>query len=360
MKKSFSFFLLIFVFVGLLAHSNAYSQSSSDAETPLFYPGAPNPARIQFLTKYSSAYDVTPKSNKKFRDFVFGGEENEEQAVGKPYGVAMYKGAIYVVDTRGAGYVIFDVAAGKWRKVTGSGDGHMKKPINITIDKDGTRYVTDTDRELVIVFNENDRYIRTLGTKGQFRPSDTAIVGDRLYVSDVLNHKIHVLDKNTGESLFTFGKSGNRAGEMVHPTNLAVGPDDTLYVSDTTNFRIQQFTLDGEFIRELGQVGTGAGQFARPKGVAVDKSGIIYAVDAAFQNVQMFDEQGRMLMFFGGAGGDKRGRMNLPTVVKLDYDNVEYFQKFVADGFEIEYLILVVNQFGTNKVQVFGFGSETD
>ena len=86
---------------------------------------------------------------------------------------------------------------------------------------------------------------------------------------------------------------------------------------------------------------------------------MLYVVDSAFQNVQMFDDKGRTLMFFGGAGTG-RGDMNLPTVVKIDYDNVEYFQNLVADGFEIEYLLVVVNQFGSNKVQVFGFGSETD
>jgi DNA-binding beta-propeller fold protein YncE len=359
MKKSSFFALMVAVVVGLFASSVAYSQSSGDGDTPLFYPPSPNPPRIQYLTKFSSAYDVSTKSSKKFRDFVFGGEENEEQALTKPYGAAIHEGAIYVVDTRGAGYVVFDVANGEYRKVSGGGNGAMKKPINITIDDDGTRYVTDTDREVIIVFDANDRFVRTLGTSGQFRPIDTAIVGDRLYVTDLMNQKVHVLDKNTGDTLFTFGKPGTRPGQLAHPTNLALGPDNTIYVSDTTNFRIQQFTLDGEHIRELGQVGTGAGQFARPKGVAVDKDSILYVVDAAFQNVQMFDKQGRTLMFFGGAGKG-RGGMELPTVVKIDYDNVEYFQKFVADGFEIEYLILVVNQFGLNKLQVFGFGSETD
>jgi DNA-binding beta-propeller fold protein YncE len=359
MKNSSFLLLMIVAAAGLTANSDAFAQSSADGEPPLFYPPSPNPPRIQYLTKYSSAFDVSQGGSRKFRDFVFGGEESEDQILEKPYGVAIHKGAIYVIDTRGEGYVVFDVAAGKWRKVTGSGDGRMKKPINIAIDEDGTRYVTDTEREVVIVFNEDDRFMRTIGAPGQFRPSDAAISGDRLYVTDVMNHKVHVLNKYTGETLFAFGKSGNGEGEMVHPTNLAIAPDDTLYVSDTTNFRIQQFTLDGEYIRELGEVGTGAGNFARPKGVAIDNDGTLYVVDAAFQNVQVFDSRGRALMFFGGAGR-ARGKMNLPTVVKVDYDNVEYFQKYVADGFEIEYLILVVNQFGSNKVQVFGFGSETD
>jgi DNA-binding beta-propeller fold protein YncE len=359
MKTWQSLTLLLFLIVGLLAQPEALAQSRKDGEPPLFYPPAPNPARIQYLAKYSSKYDVTTKEGKGFRDFIFGGEDMEEQALEKPYGAAIYKGAIYVVDTRGGGYVVFDVGAGKFRKVTGRGNGKMEKPINITIDDDGTRYVTDTEREAVIVFDRNDRFVTTLGESGQFKPVDTAIVGERLYVTDIMNQMVHVLDKRSGETLFAFGRAGTRKGQFAHPTNLAVGPDETIYVSDTTNFRIQQFTLDGEYIRDLGQVGTGAGQFARPKGLAVSQDGVLYVVDSAFQNVQMFDDKGRTLMFFGGAGTG-RGDMNLPTVVKIDYDNVEYFQNLVADGFEIEYLLVVVNQFGSNKVQVFGFGSETD
>jgi DNA-binding beta-propeller fold protein YncE len=334
----------------------APDQSESD-EQPVFFPPAPNPPRLQYLTKYSSAYDVS-ESNSKLRSFIFGGEENEEQILQKPYGVAVHEGAIYVVDTRGSGYVVFDVAQRKWRNVTGGGDGAMEKPINITIDEDGTRYVTDTQREVIIVFDNKDRFVRTIGEPGQFRPIDVLIKDNRLYVTDALHQVVHVLDKRSGESLFQFGRAGVGKGQLLHPTNLALAPDDTIYISDTTNFRIQQFSLEGEFIRELGTVGTGFGQFARPKGIDVDRDGRIYVVDAAFQNVQIFDDQGRILMFFGGAGNE-RGALNLPTAIKIDYDNVEYFRKYAAPGFEIEYLVLVINQFGEQKVSVFGFGSET-
>lgn len=358
MMKSPFLSLLVIIFAAALGPADAAPKSSEDVEPPLFYPPAPNAPRIQYLAKFSSAYDVS-SGNRKLRNFVFGGEDKEEQVVNKPYGVAIHEGAIFVVDTRGAGYVVFDVAQGEWRTVTSGGNGAMKKPINITIDEDGTRYITDTEREVILIFDKNDRFVRTLGEKGQFRPVDVAIVGDRLYVTDILNQKVHALDKNSGETLFTFGKAGSGPGQMVHPTNLAIGPDDTVYISDTNNFRVQQFTLDGEFIRELGSVGTGFGQFARPKGLDVDRDGRLYVVDAAFQNVQLFDDQGQILMYFGGPSNG-RGGMQLPTVVKIDYDNVEYFRKYAAPGFEIEYLALVVSQFGPNKVAVFGFGSESD
>jgi DNA-binding beta-propeller fold protein YncE len=333
-------------------------ESDARPQDVLFYPPAPDEPRLQYLTKFSSALDVSARSA-GMREFVFGGQQFEEQLVNKPYGVAMYEGSVFVVDTRGGGYGVFDLAAGNSRMVRGSGPGAMPKPINITIDADGTRYVTDTEREAVLVFDRDDRYQRTLGKPDQFQPVDVAIAGDRLYVSDVEHHKVDVLDKRTGETLLTIGEPGSEPGQLFHPTNLAIGPDDTLYVSETSNFRISHFTLEGEFIRTIGNIGTQPGQFARPKGIALDREGRIYVVDAAFGNVQLLDADGTPLTFFGEPGAGGPGGIYLPTAVKVDYDNVEYFRKYAAPGFEVEYLVLVASQFGQNKVAVFGFGSAT-
>jgi hypothetical protein len=70
----------------------------------------------------------------------------------------------------------------------------------------------------------------------------------------------------------------------------------------------------------------------------------------------MFNDQGQTLMFFGGAGND-RGKMNIPAGIAIDYDKVEYFRKFADPEFELEYIVLVANQFGPNKISVYGFGS---
>jgi DNA-binding beta-propeller fold protein YncE len=329
--------------------------SAADDGPVLFYPPPPDEPRLQYLKKFSSRLDLSAKSS-RMRNLIFGGAEFEGHDINKAYGVAIFEGAIYAIDTEGNGYVVFDLAADETRVVKGSGRGALSKPINITIDTDGTRYVTDTERKVVVVFDRKDRYLRTLGAKGQFKPVDVAIAGDRLYVSDTENMKIHVLDKTTGETLFDFGRRGGGEGEFLHPTNLAMGSDETLYVTDTNNFRLQHFTLDGEYIRSIGDIGVAPGKFARPKGVALDRDERIYIVDAAFENVQVFDSSGTPLTAFGRPGAGP-GTINMPTVVKLDYDNVKYFQQYAAPGFELEYLVVVGSQFGDNKVAVFGFGA---
>jgi len=115
------------------------------------------------------------------------------------------------------------------------------------------------------------------------------------------------------------------------------------------------YDLDGKYLKTIGKAGVAPGLFARPKGVAVDRQGLAYVVDAATQVVQIFDLEGRLLLFFGQAGASTQGEVLLPASVKVDYDNMGYFQKYVAPGRQCEYLIFVTSQFGGQKVSVYGF-----
>lgn len=325
-----------------------------DESGALFYPPPPDAPRLQYLARFSTPSDVASEGM-GFRDFIVGKDTLDDHLVRKPYGVALHDGKIYVVDTRANGYAIFDLKQKRTDFIQSFAGGAMKKPINITVEADGTKYVTDTDRNQILVFDANDRFVRAYGTPDQFKPIDVLVVDDKLYVSDLYNHQIQVLDKASGNTLFSFGKAGSGEQELFQPTNLALGPDRTLYVSDSGNFRIQKYSLDGKFIRSYGSIGDAVGHFARPKGIALDREGRIYIVDAAFENVQILNNDGTPLMFFGQPG-DGRGNINLPTAIVVDYDNIEYFQRYAAPGFKLEYVVLVASQFGINKVIAFGFG----
>jgi DNA-binding beta-propeller fold protein YncE len=215
--------------------------------------------------------------------------------------------------------------------------------------------VTDTGRNQILVFDRDERFLSAFGTEGQFKPVDTAIAGERLYVADIQHHQIHVLEKKTGKPLFTFGKAGSAIGELFHPTNIAIGPEGDVYVVETSNFRVQRFTPDGKSVRIYGEVGSDLGNFSRPKGIAIDRTGRVYVGDSAFENVQIFDNDGNLLLFFGQPG-DKSEGLNLPAGVTIDYANVDLFRRYADPRFSIEYVIMVASQFGPNKVDVFGFG----
>lgn len=346
--------LTCIVFLSGFLVSCATVDKPAEPTVSVFYPPLPNSPRIQYLTRFSKVTDLRQKKT-GFSRFILGRESQLAEMVKKPYGVAIHDGKIYVVDTRGPGYAVLDLAAKRYNFVEGNGNGKMKKPINMVIDNNGHKYVSDTERNQILVFDQQDRFVRAYGQKDQFKPSDVAVTADRLYIADVEHHQIQVLDKISGNSLFVIGKPGSRKGELLFPTNLKISGDNHVYVTDTGNFRIQKFTLDGKHVRSIGKVGTGLGHFARPKGIALDRQGRLYVVDAAFENVQLMSKNTELLLFFGGAG-DKPENINLPTDIEIDYDSVSYFQQYADPSFKLEYVIFVVSQFGKNKVSVFGFG----
>ena len=317
------------------------------------YPAPPLPPRIQHLATLSGERDVAAGEG-GFARFILGDEKNPRQ-LARPYGVAMFQGKLYVADSKASGLAVFDLPRKRMEVVTGSGEGRLKRPINVTIDADGTKYVTDTARDQVLVYDRDDRFVAAFGGDGEFRPVDTAIDGDKLYVVDIKHHEVHVLDKRSGKRLFSFGKPGSGPGELFHPTNLAIGPQGDVYIVETGNFRVQRFTPRGEPVRTYGQVGTGPGRFARPKGIAFDREGRMYVGDAAFQNVQIFDEDGKVLMAFGLPEESIEG-LALPAGVAIDYESVPLFRSYANPGFTIEYVIFVASQYGPNKIDVFGFG----
>ncbi len=142
-------------------------------------------------------------------------------------------------------------------------------------------------------------------------------------------------------------------GYLYQPTNIAVD-ENFLYVSDIGDNKVKVYTHDGRYVRWLGGYGNQTGQLMRPKGVAVDKEENLYVVDAAFENAQIFNMNGDVLMYFGGPYRG-HGDMWLPADVMVSYTGLEFFIRFVDPSFSLKYLIFVTNQYGPDKVSVYGF-----
>jgi sugar lactone lactonase YvrE len=325
---------------------------SGDAEPEyVLVPSPPQQPRIQFLAAYSKDLDVLPPLS-GFRRFIVG--DREGRGLNKPYGVAIHDGQILVCDTMGGIVVVFDLVAQTVEILGAESNGRLKKPINIAVDEDGTRYVVDLELDRVMVYDANNHYVRGIGDPEAWSPTDVAIIGKRLYVTDVENGQVVLVEKATGEELRRFGQiEAGKPGRFL-PTNLAIGVDGSVYATDTLNTQVFKFDDQGELLRTFGSLGRRLGQFVRPKGVAVDREGRIYVADAASELVQIFNADAELLLFFGGSG-NQPGGLNLPAKVVIDYDNVDLFADRVAPGYKVEYLVIVTSQYGRNKVSVFGF-----
>jgi hypothetical protein len=315
----------------------------------IFYPALPQRPRLQFLHSIAGENDLGKKQS-ALHEFIFG--KRHDQLLGKPYDVAACKGKIYILDRMYKNIVILDLTGKKISFLNDHGIGSLGDPAGIWVSEEDIKYVADMQRKQVVVFDKNDHFLRTYGSREMFeRPVDVAVYGKRIYVVDMDKEQLFILDRDTGQVIKTVGEKG----EFLKPSHVTVGPPGNVFVTDGFHFMIKKFSPDGKFLGTIGFHGDQIGGFARPKGAAVDKNGHLYVVDAAFENVQIFDDKGRILLFFGGPGSGP-GDLYLPAGIAVDDNNAACFQKFADPDFKLEYLVYVTNMFGKNMLNVYGFG----
>jgi DNA-binding beta-propeller fold protein YncE len=319
-----------------------------------FWPPFPAPPRVQFLTSYQYSDDVEPDKG-GLEELIYG-KQRRVLPISKPYGVAMANGRIYVCDTRNRGVVVLDLEEQQSRIMGVSGTARLQSPTDVVVAPDGLTYVSDSQRGAIFVFDQDERHVGSLGYEG-LKPTGIAVSGEELFVCDFMSQAVHVLDRRSGDKLRTIGGRGDQDGQFVRPLGVAVDPEGNIYTTDVIRCRIQKFSPDGELLNAYGEIGDTVGTFVRPKLLAVDAEGIVYVVDAAFANVQMFDHEDQLLTFFGSAGSHP-GSMKLPVGICINENrnDLEYFADMIHPAFNAERLVLVSNQFGTNKVSVYAMG----
>lgn len=305
------------------------------SDTPLVFPGPPDEARFVFERSLYSSADVVPdEKGASFRRLVTGEGESAGEGVAKPYGVAVWRGRVYVADSAGGTVKVFDVPNGRFQVIGRDDKGVLYTPLGLDIDAAGNLFVVDSTLKAVKIYDAQGRFLRQLGGPKLFsRPSGVAVDrgGRRAYVVDTggvdrqEEHRVRVFDAVSGEHLLDIGKRGAGDGEFNLPRDAAVAPNGNLYVVDGGNFRVQEFQPDGKFVRAFGRIGRGPGQFARPRDIAADGAGNLYVSDAAFGNFQIFTGDGQLLMFIGARSErDAPARYMLPAGIAVDEDGRVY------------------------------------
>jgi sugar lactone lactonase YvrE len=362
-RKDFStYFALLklswrFGAMALIAIAAGCATQTKKDKTEYFFPPPPDAPRLQFLTSFSSEKEFHGGEEKTLMNYLTGSRPPAKE-LSKPYGAAVGDKKIYICDTELGAVVVADLAGKHFGVIDAQGEGAMKMPLNLTVDSDGACYVADAGREQVVVFDKNGSYLSTIGKQGELKPRDVAVTGNRIYIADLQQHRVCVLDKATHNALFDIPSSEdktNKSRALFTPTNLGVDTKGNLYVSDTGAFRVQVYDANGKFLRSVGEMGDGLGQFARVKGIALDRDNNLYAADAMSQVIQIFNEEGKLLTWFGEPGTDNKIQY-LPAKVVVDYADVPFFEHYASPKFKVDHLVIVINQIGPHKVSVYGFG----
>jgi DNA-binding beta-propeller fold protein YncE len=333
------------------------------APKPVFFPAPPEVPRLQFLKSFGGASDLGAVTVSPFERFVLG-EPKETVGIAAPYGIAIFKGKLYVCDVGRKLVEVLDLRKRTFGYLT---KDRRTNPVNIYIDDDGSKYVADPMAGRVFVFDQNDNLSAILGQQSKISPIDVFVRGPLCYVTDYASNQVVVLNKTTGKEVTRVGQKRQPEaqipplaelppGEFALISNLALDQQGNIYVTDKAGGRITEFDSSGLFKRNICRLGDNIDEMVRPKGIAIDRKDRIWVVDAATEVGKIYNQKGQLLLFFG-LPGTEPGTMDLPAKIILDYDDVSLFQQYAVPGAHIEFLVLVSNQYGPNKVSVYGFGT---
>jgi DNA-binding beta-propeller fold protein YncE len=157
----------------------------------------------------------------------------------------------------------------------------FNRPTGVSVSPRGEIYVSDgygnarihkfnSDGELLLSWGEPG------GAPGQFRLPHSVRTDKRghVWVADRENHRIQVFDPE--------GKFLTCWTDLLRPTDIFIGKDDTVYVSELSN-RVSIFSVEGRLLARWGNVGVTKEEalFIAPHAIALDSHGDIYVGDVS-------------------------------------------------------------------------------
>jgi hypothetical protein len=150
----------------------------------------------------------------------------------------------------------------------GSGNGQFNTPHNIAIDREGNVYAADRGNRRIQVFDTNGKHLRNIVQNAPYDKKRHPVLGDippnapddtapwALCITNTSPQYLYSVDQEPGR-LYRFslpdgkligylGESGHDIGQFNWAHALACPAENTVYVADMNNWRIQKITLHPE------------------------------------------------------------------------------------------------------------------
>lgn len=241
--------------------------------------------------------------------------------------------AVHVLNGRNS----FRIAGGPHRR--------FQSPAAIAVDARDNIYVVDSERALVLVYDRDGRFLKSLGRRGNesifHLPAAIAVdpAAERIYLIDTLRSTLFVLDLE-GNVIRRIGKHHENGTpiEFDRPTAIVLAHNE-LVILDQSGQRIQILAPDGKLIGQFETGVTGHESPTSEMGLGVDSEGNIYISNVGNSIVRVYDHSGHRIGAFGAPGMDL-GEFLSPKGVWIDSTH----RLFVADT-------------NNRRIQVFRLGS---
>lgn len=196
--------------------------------------------------------------------------------------------------------------------------GELDETSSFYITANGNIYVTDLDRDEIILLDTLGSLIKSFGGYGWDEnsfddPADIFADPLSVYVADKNNHSIKRFDKNLNFiSSFNKRESNSSEEQFGYPLSCATSNQGDLYFIDSENNRIMKFDVFGNFITSFGGIDAGKYQLKNPKQLAISSSNNIYVIDGT--EIVAFDH-------FGNGISRVETKLNLISL-RILFDNL--------------------------------------
>jgi tripartite motif-containing protein 71 len=192
--------------------------------------------------------------------------------------------------------------------------GGLSQPHDVAFSPDGTLiYLTDMRNSRIRVLEAMTlKLVGTFGESELSNPHDAEFdKAGRLLVADTGNDRIAIYAVQGAQAKLVGEIKG-----LSGPEGVAVAPDGRVIVSNTRAATLSVFR-DGKLERSVGRRGSGAGEFANPHDVEAAADGNIYVVDSGNDRVQVFDSAMNHRASFGAAF-----KLSGPKYIAFDRDRI--------------------------------------
>ncbi len=216
---------------------------------------------------------------------------------------------------------------------TADGQVTVAEPVDVEVDEAGLIYVLSRSESRIYIFSFDEAQkvfnLQKTITGSWSSPQGFDLVTSDLsiYVADTGNHRVEKLVKDAAGDYVadvTFGSAGSigtfgtEPGQFDNPFDVTIDEDESIFVSDQNNHRIQKFDRSGNFLTSFGTSGSNPGEFNKPQGIAYSPLTMqVFVADSGNHRLQAFDRSGEFEKSIGALGSDQ-GKFNSPSNLTPD------------------------------------------